>query len=54
MTQKEGIRNYSLNIRDSMLKIQEATNKNKVAKLTTSEQYSILNFYLEVVDYLSR
>jgi len=54
MTQLEGLKNFSLNIKPVMLKIRDAKREFKVAKLTTSEQSRILEYYLEVVDYLSK
>jgi len=54
MTQLEGLKNFSLNIQSTMLKIKEATRRGKAAKLGSLEQNSILQFYLEVVDYLSK
>lgn len=46
MTQEQGIKNFAVNIKPTMLKIKE----NK--ELTQSELDSVLQFYLEVVDYL--
>ena len=54
MTQLEGLKNFSLNIKGTMLRIKEATGRGKVARLGFHEQDTILQFYLEVVDYLSK
>ena len=54
MTQLEGLRNFSINIKDTMLKIKDATRNSKLARLESHEQDNILQFYLEVVDYLSK
>lgn len=54
MTQLEGLKNFSLNIKDTMLKIKDAERHIGIAKLTKGEQCTILQFYLEVVDYLSK
>ena len=48
MTQVEGWRNFSLNVRTTMLKIRNGE------KLTKSELNDVVEFYLEVVDYLSK
>jgi hypothetical protein len=52
MTQLEGLKNYSLNINGIMEKLH--TTKNPTVKLSFSEAHSLVNFYLEVVDYLSK
>ena len=52
MTQLEGLKNFSQNIKGTMEKL-HAT-KNTTAKLSYSEAHSLVNFYLEVVDYLSK
>jgi hypothetical protein len=54
MTQIQGLKNFSINIKKTMLKISDARKGNKVAKLFPEEQSEILEFYLEVVDYLSK
>jgi len=56
MEQKQGLRNFSRNIKPTMLKIQEAVNsgKGKPVKMDYHEQYNILQYYLEVVDFLSK
>ena len=55
-TQVQGLKNFSVNIKDTMLKIKDAVRdgKGKPAKLTIHEQNSIMQFYLEVVDYLGK
>ena len=55
-TQKQGLLNFSQNIKSTMLKIKDAQAKGygKAAKLDYSEQQNILNYYLEVCDYLSK
>lgn len=52
MTQLEGLKNFSGNIKATMMKLHET--KNPTVKLTYSEAHSLVNFYLEVVDYLSK
>ena len=47
MTQLEGIRNFAVNIKPAMLKIKAGK------KLSYSELQSVLQFYLEVVDYVA-
>lgn len=47
MTQLEGLKNFAVNIKPTMLKIKEGK------KLTQSELQAILQFYLEVMDYLA-
>ena len=54
MTQLEGLKNFSVNIKSVMLKIRDAREGFKDVRLTASEQSRILQFYLEVVDYLSK
>lgn len=56
MTQTEGLKNFAANIKPVMLKIKKSVSdgKGKPAQLGLSEQNSILQFYLEVADYLSK
>jgi hypothetical protein len=56
MEQKQGLKNFCFNIEKTMMKINVAVNdgKGKPAKLDYHEQHHILQFYLEVVDYLSK
>ena len=49
MEQTEGIRNFAVNIKPIMLKIKDGKRR-----FTAGELQSILQFYLEVVDCLSR
>lgn len=46
MTQKQGLKNFAVNIKGTMKKCQNGE------KLTKDEQNTILQFYLEVVDFL--
>lgn len=48
MEQKQGLKNMAINIEKSMVKI------TKREKLTQTELDSIAQFYLEVVNYLSK
>ena len=48
MGQLQGLKNYIYNIKPVMLKLR--TKK----RLTTEERETIVQFYLEVADYLSR
>jgi hypothetical protein len=56
MEQKQGLKNFCVNIEGTMLKIRHAVNngEGKPAPISYHEQYDILQFYLEVVDYLSK
>lgn len=47
MEQSKGLKNFTVNIKPTMAKIKDGK------KLTNSELQSILEFYLEVVDYIS-
>ncbi len=46
--QLQGLKNFSENIKDTMLKLRTKE------KLTPSERESIVQYYLEIVDYLSQ
>jgi hypothetical protein len=48
MTLEEGLKNFVVNIKPTMLKCQSG------ARLTKDEQYTIAQFYLEVIHYLSQ
>ena len=48
MTQLEGIRNFAKNIEPTMKKIK------RKEKVKTEELQSVLQFYLEVLDYLGK
>lgn len=48
MTQLEGLRNFALNIKPTMLSIKNGE------KVSQPELASLLQFYLEVLDYLSK
>lgn len=48
MEQLQGLKNFTANIKPTMLKIKDGK------KPIASEMQSILQFYLEVVDYLSK
>jgi len=56
MEQKQGLQNFAVNIKDIMQKVEDTITEGmgKPAKLTLHEQRSILQFYLEVVDYISK
>ena len=49
MEQIQGIKNFAVNIKPIMLKIKDGKRR-----FTAAELQSILQFYLEVADYLSR
>ena len=48
MKQLQGLKNFSLNIRELMLKCKNGE------KITREEQQTIVEFYLETIDYLSK
>jgi hypothetical protein len=50
--QLQGLKNFSQNIKPTMLKIKEAK-YGKPPKLSSEELNSILQFYLETINYLS-
>ena len=56
MEQKQGLKNFAVNIKPTMLKIKTNVDEGqgRPAKLDYHEQYNILQFYLEVVDYLNK
>lgn len=55
-TQLQGLKNFSVNIAGTMEKIKTAYNNGKgvPAKLDYHEQCNILQYYLEVINYLSK
>jgi hypothetical protein len=50
-TQLQGLKNYSRNIKDLMLTMH---NNKKPIRLSTQDQSLIVEYYLEVVDYLAK
>ena len=48
MEQKQGLRNFTQNIKPVMLKCKDGK------RLTKNEQKQIVEFYLEVVDFISK
>ncbi len=46
MEQKQGIQNFVVNIRETMLRLKNGE------KLTNDEQKAIVEFYLEVADFI--
>lgn len=54
--QKQGLINFATNVKPIMLRVKSAIDagKGQPANLTLREENSILQFYLEVVDYLSK
>ena len=56
MEQKQGLKNFAVNIKPTMLKIKTNVDEGqgRATKLDYHEQYIILQFYLEVIDYLNK